>query len=107
MMMERCPACNARTQEKTVCRRCKADLSLLIAVEERGARHAEQARRSFQWGDFDRMFFHAGRACSLKASPQSLTLLAASALLTRRFNAALGLWKKHRKHLTKYKADGQ
>jgi hypothetical protein len=93
--MDRCPACNAKVREKMVCRRCKTDLSLLIAVEDRAARHTEQARQAFQSADFKRMFFHAKRACSLRATPESRVLLAAAALLTRRFDAALGLWKQH------------
>lgn len=94
--MDRCPACNAEVREKTVCRRCKTDLSLLITVEDRAARHTEQARQAFQSRDFTRMFVHAKRACSLRATPASRALMAAAALLTRRFDTALGLWKKHR-----------
>ena len=32
--MERCPCCNARLRERTVCSRCKADLSVLISTEQ-------------------------------------------------------------------------
>lgn len=32
--MERCPCCNARLRERTVCSRCKADLSVLINAEK-------------------------------------------------------------------------
>ncbi len=32
--MERCPCCNARLRDRTVCSRCKSDLSLLISSEQ-------------------------------------------------------------------------
>ncbi len=32
--MERCPCCNARLRERTVCSRCKSDLSQLISSEK-------------------------------------------------------------------------
>ena len=36
--MERCPCCNARLRERTVCSRCKSDLSVLIS-SEKAAQH--------------------------------------------------------------------
>lgn len=99
MTMERCPACNAQVREKTVCRRCKTDLTLMIAVEDQAARHTDEADLAFQAGNYGRMFFHAKRACSLKSSPASRRLLAASALLTRRFETAVEIWKKQGKTL--------
>lgn len=32
--MDRCPCCNARLRERTVCSRCKSDLSVLIRTEQ-------------------------------------------------------------------------
>lgn len=32
--MERCPCCNARLRERTVCSRCKADLSALMSTQK-------------------------------------------------------------------------
>ena len=93
--MDRCPVCNANVHKKPVCRRCKTDLSMLITIEGEAARHTEQARRAFQSNDFNRMFFHAKRACSLRTTPESLVLHATSAILTRRFDVALGLWKRY------------
>ncbi|WP_373500015.1 hypothetical protein [Desulfococcus sp.] len=94
--MDRCPACNADVRERTVCRRCKTDLSVLTAVEEQAARHAEDARCAFRSGDFSRMFLHAKRACSLRSTRESRRLLAAAALLTRRYRTAIGLWRPQR-----------
>jgi len=32
--MDRCPCCNARRREHTVCSRCKADLKIIISIEK-------------------------------------------------------------------------
>lgn len=94
--MERCPACNADLRGRTVCRRCKTDLGLPIRVAEQAVRHLEEARRAFLAGEFTRMEFHAGRACSLRSTPASRRLLAAAALLNRRFAAATRIWRRER-----------
>jgi hypothetical protein len=80
-----------------VCRRCKTDLAPLRNVEARADRHATAARQAFLSGDFRRMRFHAQRSCSLRSTPEALRLLAAAELLTRRFDAALGLWGAYRR----------
>lgn len=32
--MQRCPSCNARLRERTVCSRCKADLTIVFSIQQ-------------------------------------------------------------------------
>ncbi|MBW1759230.1 MAG: hypothetical protein JRI88_02725 [Deltaproteobacteria bacterium] len=95
--MERCPACNAKYIGKRMCHRCKTDLGILIDIEEKAEFHREKALFAFVSNDFEQMFFHARRSCSLRRTPDAVRLLACAALVVNQFNLALFLWSSLRK----------
>ncbi len=92
--MDRCPVCNAKYNNKGICRRCKADLEPLADLEKKSANEKDKAVLAYRNGDFKEMFFHAKRAASISYTPASARLLACSALLTKKFDLAFFLWKK-------------
>ena len=59
--MTRCPLCKARYRE-AVCRRCRADLTILSALEEDAARQTHLAVRELVAGNMQSAEFHAGKA---------------------------------------------
>ena len=94
--MERCPTCGARHAGGPTCHRCRTDLGQVLAIERAAARHRQQARAALDRGDHAAARAHAGRACALHRSPESLVTLAATALAARDFPAALRLWREIR-----------
>jgi hypothetical protein len=84
-----CPCCRASNDTGPACRRCKADLSLLFAVEADRAARVESARRLVAEGR------HADAAAALAQADQSrrtdeaARLRAAVLLLAGDFPAAL------------------
>ncbi len=92
--MERCPTCRAKYKGKPICYRCKTDLGPLLDVEERAVAHSEAAHAAHESGDPETMFFHARRSFSLRRTPESRRLLAGAALLARRRDLALALWRQ-------------
>ena len=68
----------------------------MLATERAAARHRRQARAALDRGDRAAARLHAGRACALHRSPESLTALAVAALAARDFPAALRLWREIR-----------
>ncbi|CAK8718418.1 hypothetical protein KKHLCK_07585 [Candidatus Electrothrix laxa] len=52
--MERCPVCQARFKGTPECRRCKSDLTDLIALENRAEYVIIQAMRHLQAGNISR-----------------------------------------------------
>ena len=59
--MIRCPLCKARYRN-LVCSRCRADLSILSALEDDAARQAHRAVRELAAGNMQSAEFHAGKA---------------------------------------------
>jgi hypothetical protein len=83
-----CPVCRAAVEQGPNCRRCKADLSLWLAVGRRRAALLAAARRSARDGDLAGALVGAREADSLHRGDDSLRLLAALHLLKRDFAAA-------------------
>jgi hypothetical protein len=84
----RCPLCRAENDDAT-CRRCKADLTPLFALDA-SRRHAlDEAARAAAAGDGARTLKHAHAANRLRADQESARLLAIGYLLTRDFARAL------------------
>jgi hypothetical protein len=84
----RCPVCRAENDDVT-CRRCKADLTPLFALEA-ARRHAlGDAGRAAAAGDGARTIEHAQEANQLRADAESARLLAVGYLLARDFARAL------------------
>ena len=94
--MERCPTCGARHAGGPSCHRCRTDLRQVLAIERAAARWRRQAHAALDRGDCQEARAHAGRACALHRSPESLAVLALAALTDRDFPAALRLWSEIR-----------
>jgi hypothetical protein len=87
-MLLRCPVCRAENSQGPTCRRCKADLSLLFALEERRERLLAEARAALRAGRGVEALAAAGEADSLRRDEESLRLVAVAALLSRDFHLA-------------------
>ncbi|TYT73984.1 hypothetical protein [Desulfobotulus mexicanus] len=87
--MDTCPACKAKTAEKTTCHRCKLDLQLFLDVEKEAENHAIKARQAHEKKDMETLYIHSSRWVSLKASPEACRLLAISALHMQNYPKAL------------------
>ena len=86
----RCPVCKADNNEALQCRRCKADLSLLVAVERRRARVMADAVTRLT-GDPGGALTAAGEGDRLRRDEESRRLLAVARLVNRDFAGALAL----------------
>lgn len=89
----RCPVCKAENSQGPQCRRCKADLSALFALEEQRAQALAGASLGLLVGQTEPAFQLAHHADWLRRDPDSLRLLALGALLQRDFARA---WRYYR-----------
>ena len=60
--MTRCPLCKARYRGQQLCRRCRADLSIPVAVEDAAALRARHAVRELVAGNIEAAKTHAAKA---------------------------------------------
>jgi hypothetical protein len=67
--MERCPICRARFKEESVCYRCGADLSRLLAIEAEAAELEQQAVTLLGVGQWLEARQVAEQALALQQSP--------------------------------------
>lgn len=86
----RCPVCKADNSQGPQCRRCKADLSLLFALEGQRLRTLAEARRCLRSGDWQAAAEHAETADWLRGDEESQRMMAAARLLGRDF---AGAWR--------------
>jgi predicted amidophosphoribosyltransferase len=84
----RCPVCKAENVQGPQCRRCKADLALLFALEGRQRQEAQAARRCLAAGHWAQALAHAAQAYWLRSDAESRRLLAVACLLNRDFSSA-------------------
>jgi len=97
----RCPVCKAGNQPPSppaapgggtlgvrACRRCKADLSLLFALEEQRQEAMHSARLALDEQRFGAAYDEATRADRLRSDEESKRLLAVTALFARDFHQA-------------------
>jgi hypothetical protein len=84
----RCPVCKADNPHGPQCRRCKADLSLLFALEEQRQWKLAEARRCLRQGEWQTAVKHAVTASWLRDDEESRRLVAVARLLSRDFAAA-------------------
>jgi hypothetical protein len=89
----RCPVCRADTAGPH-CRRCKADLSVLLAVEDQADRALQTARRELARGEWTAASTETDRARTLRADREAEALRATVQLLQRDFS---GAWKTYRR----------
>ena len=89
----RCPVCKVENEQGPLCRRCKADLSLLFQVEKQRARHCSAARRFLRNGRWDEAIGQAAKADGLRHDDESLRLAAIGCLMARDFDGALRYYR--------------
>ncbi|MHB1423180.1 MAG: hypothetical protein ACYC3I_08300 [Gemmataceae bacterium] len=82
-----CPVCKAVNAQGPQCRRCKADLSLLFALEEQRRRTLAEARRCLLRGEWQVAVEHAETADWLRGDEEARQLVAVAHLLGRNFAA--------------------
>lgn len=87
-MTLRCPVCRADNSSGPICRRCKADLSLLWAVEARRDYHLARAKTAASADDFDDALEELIEAEELRAGPDVRRLRACLFLLAGDFESA-------------------
>src|SRR5262245_44814493 len=92
----RCPVCKAENAEDATCRRCKADLSLLMEVEQTRGHELARAAQAASDGDGPATLLHAESAHRLKADAESWRWLAVGSLLVRDFGLALACHRQAR-----------
>jgi hypothetical protein len=86
-----CPCCRA-SNDTAVCRRCKADLSLLVDLEDRREYHVTVAKRFAAEGRIVEAAQHVDRAMQLRPAADVKQLRAALQLLNGEFAAALAAY---------------
>ncbi len=64
--MERCPCCNARLRERTVCSRCKTDLSVLISTEQAAGFWFSKAIQCYVANNIEQSIIAISMSLSLK-----------------------------------------
>ncbi len=84
----RCPVCRAEVERGPQCRRCRADLSLLFALEDQRRHVLREAYRAFDRGDMSDAVTLADHAHNLRQDEESARLLAVGCLLQRDFASA-------------------
>jgi hypothetical protein len=87
-----CPVCRARVESGPSCRRCKADLSLLFALEARRDAALAAAGRMLAADRPDEALALARGAERLRRGDDARRLIAAAHLLCRDFAEA---WRWH------------
>jgi hypothetical protein len=91
----RCPVCRAENDDVT-CRRCKADLSLLAALEQAREQALAEAAHAAAEGNGMGTLIHAEKAHRLRRDPDSWRWLAVGGLLIRDFALATACWRQAR-----------
>ena len=92
----RCPTCNARQDASPECRRCKCDLTLLVAALQRCQRLYDDALRCLADKDIDAAERLALQRWELAPDHDAARLLATVYLLQGRFQAALEISEVNR-----------
>lgn len=87
-----CPCCKASNDTGPACRRCKADLSLLFAVEADRAAAVEAAHRLAAESRFGEALAQLDRAAQLRRGADVSRMRAGVLLLARDFPAALAVY---------------
>jgi hypothetical protein len=87
-MLLRCPVCKADNSSGPGCRRCKADLSMLFALEQQRERLLAEARAAVASGRWQEALPLAAEVDGLRRDEESLRLVGLAALLCRDFHLA-------------------
>jgi hypothetical protein len=92
----RCPVCKADNDESPQCRRCKADLSLLAALECRRGRVLAEAVGRLAGADAQGALAAARTADAIRRDAESQRVLAIARLFSRDF---AGAWASYREQV--------
>lgn len=84
----RCPVCKADNPQGSECRRCKADLSLLFALEDQRGQMLAEARYCLRRGEWRAALEQAEAAIWLRNDEKAQQLLAVARLLGKDFAGA-------------------
>lgn len=93
-MLARCPVCRAENVPEPRCRRCKADLSPLFALEEQRSRTMAEAHRCLLRGQYRQAGQWAETADWLRGDESSRRLAALAHLLNGDFAGALRMYQR-------------
>ncbi len=88
----RCPVCRAEVEEVPQCRRCRADLSLLVDLEKQRRQVLTAAYRSLLRGRYQRALALTEGALALRRDEDVRRLRALIYLLQRDFAKAWGVY---------------
>ena len=92
-----CPVCRANNDAGPNCRRCRADLSLLFAVEAQRVARLASARLALAQGQPVLASHQIRQADELRHGPDAAKLSAITALLRRDFGEAWRQFRRARK----------
>lgn len=84
----RCPVCKADNATGPACRRCKADLSPLYALEARRDAALDAAATAAEAGDWAAVLAAAGWADHLRRDEMTCQLLGLACVMLGRYDAA-------------------
>ncbi len=102
----RCPVCKAEVLEGSQCRRCRADLSLLVALRTERSRVLQCAEQQLAAGRFEDAAELARQADWLHSDADSRRLCATAYLMTRDFVAAWDCYCRWREDVQRGAAAG-
>ena len=88
----RCPVCRAEVEQGPQCRRCRADLSLLFALEKQRQQVLTTAYRRLHQGRYQQALLLAEGAEALRRDEEARRLRALLYLLQRDFAKAWGVY---------------
>lgn len=90
----RCPVCRAELTEGPQCRRCRADLTPLFALEKQREQALQRARHYLQQGQYAHAAACADGADALRRGADARQLLALCHLLQKDFSRAWELYRQ-------------
>lgn len=80
-----CPVCKAENTQGPLCRRCKADLALLWALEDQRRAALTETKQCLVAGRWTEAIEHAEACDWMRSDPESRRLIAVAHLLHRDF----------------------
>lgn len=72
--MERCPCCNARLRDATLCSRCQSDLSVAAAAEQASKDWFDKAIQQWRNGEIEHCLSSFQQSQNFKQSPLTKAL---------------------------------